>query len=173
MKIDLSILTFVGLVALHGYHLGAVKQISHWIGLLTAYFGAKPAAALWGPGLAARLGWPVGATTSALHVALLPGLFLAACMASRLILDVIEPGEEQGPLDQGLGALVGALKGVAISFVLLCWAVAWQKPLAEMHVDLAAQGADSHCLAFARSHNVFAGVAAARPAGRLAATSRG
>lgn len=174
MKIDLSILAFVGLVTLHGYRLGAVRQVSHAIGLVAAYLGAQPAAAYWGPTLAARLAWPVGATTSALHIALLPGLFLAACMASRLVLDVIEPGEEQGPLDQGLGALLGAAKGAAMAFLLLCWAVSWQKPLAELRMDLGSRGAGSHCLAFARAHNVFKGIAAvAEPAGRLAARARG
>ena len=60
MTLDLWILAALGLFAAIGFYTGAIQQLSHWIGILVAYFCAKPAAALLAPVLAKRMGWPPG-----------------------------------------------------------------------------------------------------------------
>jgi membrane protein required for colicin V production len=155
MALDLLILGLIALFAFAGYHSGAVRQLSHWIGLAAAYVLAKPAAAFLGPALAAHMGWPVSQTTSGLNVVMLPVILLTAMSAARLLLNAVEPGEERGPLDQGLGVPVGAVKGGAILFVMLCLAATLEKPLAQIHFDLDAKTQGSWSMAFARNHNPF------------------
>ncbi|MFA6093403.1 MAG: CvpA family protein [Elusimicrobiota bacterium] len=156
MTLDLLILGLIALFAFAGYHSGAVRQLSLWIGLAAAYLLAKPTSALLSPAVAARMEWPVSQTASGLNVVLLPVILLAVTLAARLLLNALEPGEEQGPLDQGLGVPVGAVKGAAILFVTLCLAATLEKPLARIHFDLAARTQGSWSMAFARKHNPFA-----------------
>ncbi|HAM36758.1 MAG TPA: hypothetical protein DEB40_00500 [Elusimicrobia bacterium] len=155
MTLDLLILGLIALFAFAGYHSGAVRQLSLVIGLAAAYAFTKPAAARLGPALAGRMEWPVSQTTSGLNVVMLPVILLAAMLAARLILNLVEPGEERGPLDQGLGVPVGAAKGGTILFALLCLAATLEKPLARIHFDLAAKTQGSRSMAFARKHNPF------------------
>ena len=155
MTLDLSILGLIALFALAGYRSGAVRQLSLGIGLAASYLLTPSAAALLGPALASRMEWPVSQTTSGLNVALLPLILLAAMMAARLILNALEPGEERGPLDQGLGVPVGAAKGGAILFVLLGLAATMEKPLAKIHFDLAAKTQGSWSMSMARKYNPF------------------
>lgn len=58
MALDLAVIGLITLFAYAGYHSGAVRQLSHGIGLAAAWLLAKPTAALLGPAVAARMGWP-------------------------------------------------------------------------------------------------------------------
>lgn len=107
MTLDLVALGVTGAFAAWGYHAGAVRQLAHVIGLAAAFFLSKPAAAALSP------------QTRILPAVLFPFLFLGGSLVSRLALNLIEPGEERGPLDQGLGVAVGAAKGAALLFLLL------------------------------------------------------
>lgn len=94
--------------------------------------------------------------TSGLTVVMFPAILLVATLLARLILNMLEPGEERGPLDQGLGAPVGLVKGGAVVFVALCLAATLEEPLARFHFDLGAKTQGSWMMAFARKHNPFA-----------------
>lgn len=156
MILDLAVLALIGLSAVTGYSSGAVRQISHAIGLATAYFFAKPAAAYLGPVLAARMNWPQAPAVGGMSLVIAPVILLGAALVSRLILNVLEPGDERGPLDQGLGVVVGAVKGAAILFVLLCLGVSGESLLARMNVDVDKATAGSLSMTLAREHNLFA-----------------
>ena len=155
MILDLAVLALIGLCAIAGYSSGAVRQISHAIGMIAAYLFSKPAAALLGPALAARLNWPQAQAVSGLSLALMPVIFMGAALTSRLLLNILEPGDERGPLDQGLGVLVGAAKGGAILFVLLCLTVTGESMFGQLNVDIASATAGSHSMDFVRGHNLF------------------
>ncbi len=156
MAIDLWMLALLVLFTLAGHSSGAVRQISHWIGLAAAFLFAKPAATLLSPTVAARMNWPPTFAAKILHVVLLLVILLTVGMAARAVLNALEPGEERGPLDQSLGAVVGAAKGGLIVFALLCLGVSLEKTLARMHFDLEAKTRGSVAMAFARKHNLFA-----------------
>lgn len=156
MILDLAVLALIGLFAVAGYSSGAVRQISHAIGLVVAYLFSKPAAALLGPAWAARMNWPEAQAVSGLSLVLMPVIFIGATLTSRLLLNILEPGDERGPLDQGLGVLVGAAKGGAILFVLLCLTVSGESMLERLNVDVDSATAGSFSIGFARGHNLFA-----------------
>jgi uncharacterized membrane protein required for colicin V production len=156
MILDLAVLALIGLFAVGGYSSGAVRQISHAIGLIAAYLFSKPAAILLGPVLAARMNWPEAQAVGGLSLALMPVIFIGAALISRLLLNILEPGDERGPLDQGLGVLVGGAKGGAILFVLLCLTVSGESMLKQLNVDINSTTAGSFSMAFARGHNLFA-----------------
>ena len=156
MILDLAVIALIGLFAVAGYSSGAVRQISHAIGMIAAYLFSKPAAALLGPALAARLNWPEAQAVSGLSLVLMPVIFIGAALTSRLLLNILEPGDERGPLDQGLGVLVGAAKGGAILFVLLCLTAAGESIFERLNVDIDSATAGSLSMAWARDHNLFA-----------------
>ncbi|MEK7232488.1 MAG: CvpA family protein [Elusimicrobiota bacterium] len=157
MTLDLCSLALIGIFALGGYFSGAVRQISHWIGLAAAYLFVRPAAAILEPVATACLGWSAAQNTIiGLNVVLMPVILIVASWAARLILNTLEPGDERGPLDRGIGVLVGAAKGGAVVFVLLCLAVSLEKPLSKIHFDLEAKTRGSSSMAFVREHNLFA-----------------
>ncbi|MBI3550084.1 MAG: CvpA family protein [Elusimicrobia bacterium] len=155
MVLDLMVLLALALFTLAGYRSGAVRQLSHWIGLGAACFLTKPAAALLAPLAAERLGWPAGPAAAGLSVVLYPAILLVSMVTARVILNLLEPGEEQGPLDEALGAPVGAAKGAAFAFVGLCLLANMDEAFARFQIDLPARTKDSVSMRFARQHNPF------------------
>ena len=156
MPLDLGFLSLIAAFAIAGYYSGAVKQLAHWIGLGAALLSTKPAAAMMGPAVAAQMGWGAALVTGVLSTVLFPLIFFIASVVARIILNLIEPGEERGTLDQGLGVVVGGAKGGAIMFALMCLALTFEKPLARVNIDLDAKTRGSYLAAFARGHNIFA-----------------
>ena len=152
MHIDLGVLALIGISALLGYRSGAVRQLSHWIAFAAALLLAKPAAALAAPLLASQTEWPAAEHLAGLRIALFPFVFLAANMIARLVLNLLEPGEERGPLDQALGVGVGLVRGFVVCYGLLVAAVYLQKPLSMLGLDLAG----SRTIELARAHDPFA-----------------
>ncbi|MDD5657429.1 MAG: CvpA family protein [Elusimicrobia bacterium] len=156
MACDLVIAALIAFFAIAGYRSGAVRQLAHIIGLAVALLGTKPAATAVGPALALRMGWDPARAENGLCFVLFPLILFAAGVAARVILNLLEPGDERGPLDQGLGFLVGGAKGGALLFVVLGSAFSFEKPLAQMQLDLDARTRGSCAAAFIRRHNLFA-----------------
>src|SRR5581483_3368213 len=136
MQIDLAVIAVVLVSALLGYRSGAVRQLSHWIGIATALVLTKPAAALVAPAVSNLMGWPLNQTARGLQYAMVPVIFLAVGLLSRLLLNLIEPGEERGPIDQALGVGVGLVRGGIFSFAFLCLLVPIEKALAKWGANL-------------------------------------
>ena len=155
MTLDLMLLGLIVVSALLGYHSGAVRQLSLWVGLVAACFGTQRAAAELGPRLGKAMGWAAVPSPKLMALICFVGLFLAAGMLARLILNLIEPGEERGPLDQGLGVVVGAAKGAAILFSILCLAATFEATLVKWRIDLPKSTQGSTFMSLARSHNIF------------------
>lgn len=152
MNFDLLVGALTAIAAFTGYRSGAVRQLSSWIGLATAYFCARPLASAWGEAAARWLGWAPGVAAVAVSVTLWLVLYIGAGQLSRLALNLLEPGEERGPLDQALGAVAGAAKGCAIVLAGTSVLVALEKPLAGLGVDMTRRTQGSRVLAFVREH---------------------
>jgi len=155
MTLDLWILAALGLFAAIGFYTGAIQQFSHWIGIIVAYFGAKPLAALLAPGLAARMGWPPPLTAIGLSALAMPVLLICATLISRMILNAIIPGEQRNKPDRIAGLFLGAGKAGAIAWAALSVVLAFEEPLAK-HFPRAEDALNaSSAAAFTRRHGLF------------------
>ena len=155
MNLDLAVLVLVLLAAAFGYRSGAVRQVSSWVGLTAAFFCARPLAAAWGPQATKALGWSPGVAAVTVSVGLWLILYIGASQVARVALNLLEPGDERGPLDQGLGAVVGAAKGGAIAFIALSILIALEKPLEKFNISMAQRTAGSRVMAYAREHSLL------------------
>ncbi len=154
MNFDLGVLALALLCAATGYRSGAVRQVSSWLGLAAAYFCARPLTAAWAGPAASSLGWSPGVTMAGLTVTLWVILYMGASQIARVVLNVLEPGEERGPLDKMLGAVAGAGKGGAIALAVVSVLLALEKPLQGLGVDMTKRTEGSHVMAFARQHRL-------------------
>ncbi|MDE2489841.1 MAG: CvpA family protein, partial [Elusimicrobia bacterium] len=130
MSLDLWILAGLALFGALGFFTGAIRQISHWIGLAAAYFLSKPLAARAAPPLAAREGWPPHATAVGLAALLMPVLLVAAGLGSRALIDALVPGKERNVPDRVAGLALGAGKAAALAWLALSVVLPFQAPLA-------------------------------------------
>lgn len=155
MTLDLWILTALGLFAAIGFYTGAIQQLSHWIGIVAAYFCAKPIAALLAPVLAGRMGWPPAPTAVGLSVVSIPVLLIVAALIARWILNAIIPGKQRNTPDRIAGIFLGAGKAGVIAWVVLAAALAFEEPLAKYLPGAEAALKASSAAAFTRKHSLF------------------
>lgn len=155
MNIDLWILAAVGVFGAIGYYTGAIQQVSHWIGIVAAYFCAKPLAALLAPALAARMGWPQGLTATGLSAVAMPVIFMAAALSARGILNAVIPGRQRNTPDRVAGIFLGAGKAGVLAWVALAAVLAFEAPLAKYFPGAGAALDASSAAAFTRKHNLF------------------
>ena len=158
MTLDLGVLAALALLAVVGFFSGAIRQISHWIGMLLAFVLAKPIGMAIGPFAAAKMGWPPSLTMIGLSAVLLPIIVVVAAVLSRMVLNAIIPGDERNLPDRVVGAILGIAKGGLIVWALLSVVVSFEKPLAQSRIDLAAKTQGSSAMGFARDHNFFASI---------------
>lgn len=156
MTLDLWILAALGLFAAIGFYTGAIQQFSHWIGLVVAYLGAKPIAALLAPVLAERMGWPPALAAAGLSAVSMPVIFLAATLISRGILNAIIPGDQRNTPDRIAGIFLGGGKAAVIAWVVLSVALSFEGPLAKHLPSVEAALSASSAAKFAREHGLFA-----------------
>jgi uncharacterized membrane protein required for colicin V production len=155
MNLDLWILAALGLFAAIGFYTGAIQQFSHWIGLLAAYFCAKPIAALLAPVLAERMGWPPALTAVGLSVVFLPVILVITTLIARWILNAIIPGKQRNTPDRIAGIFLGAGKVGVIVWVALAAVLAFEGPLVKQIPGAEAVLDASSAAAFTRKHSLF------------------
>ncbi|HVE12031.1 MAG TPA: CvpA family protein [Elusimicrobiota bacterium] len=155
MNIDLIVAALILLSAISGYYSGAVRQLSHWIALAAAFLFHKRVAAAVVPVVAGQTGGTGSFASVVVRLMIFPLIMFLAGLLARGILNAIEPGDERGPLDQGLGIFVGLTKGAALLYLFGCIVIGIEEPLAKMGFDLRPQAKSSSFLAYAREHNVF------------------
>jgi uncharacterized membrane protein required for colicin V production len=155
MTLDLWILAAAALFGAYGAWTGAIKQVSHWIALIAAFFGSKPLAVALAPMAAARLGWSPTLTTVALTAVLFPLISLAVGIVSQMIINAVVPGKQRNAPDRVAGFVLGAGKAGVIAWVALSVAVMFEAPLAKAAPKAAASLQGSHFAAFTRDHGLF------------------
>ncbi len=155
MTLDLWILAALAASAAHGAWTGAIRQISHWIGLIAACLAAKPLAATLAPQAAARLHWPPHAAAIALTAVLFPILIVAVTVAARALIDALVPGRERNAADRVAGFALGAGKAGALAWAALSVALAFEAPLAKASPRAEAALQASRAAAFTRTHGLF------------------
>ncbi len=155
MTLDHWLLAALGVFAAIGFYTGAIKQLSHWIGLAAAYLFAKPIAALLAPWLARRAGWPPELTAVGLCAVSMPVLLVAASLIARGILNAIIPGHQRNTPDRIAGIFLGAGKAGVIAWVALGVALAFEGPLVRYFPGAKAALKASSAAAFTRKHSLF------------------
>ncbi len=162
MTLDLWILAALVLFAAIGYYTGAIQQLSHWIGIVAAYFCAKPLAVALAPVLAERMGWPPSLTGIAMSAVSMPILFLGAMLLSRGILNAIIPGDQRNKPDRIAGIFLGAGKAGVITWAMLSVVLGFEKSEAVPIVVKSALSV-SKAAAYTREHGLFAAKLLADP----------
>jgi len=155
MTLDLWILAALGLFAAIGFYTGAIQQFSHWIGIIAAYFCAKPVAALLAPVLSERMGWPPALTAVGLSVVSLPVILIIATLIARWILNAIIPGKQRNMPDRIAGIFLGAGKAGVIVWAALAAVLAFEEPLVKHIPGAEAVLNASSAAAFTRKHSLF------------------
>jgi uncharacterized membrane protein required for colicin V production len=155
MNLDLWILAALGLFALIGFYTGAIQQVSHWIGIVAAYFFAKPLAALLAPAIAGRMGWPPALVTVGLCALSMPLILIVVTLIARGIINAIIPGKQRNLPDRVAGIFLGAGKIGVIAWIALAAVLAFEGPLAR-HLPRAGAALNaSTAAAFTRKHSPF------------------
>ena len=156
MKLDLAVLGVVALFGLLGLVSGAVKQLSHWAGLVLGCCAARPLASALTPVAAASLGWPPILLNVMLSCLLFVVLTALGAVAAHFLFARLLRDHEKGPADRVLGLVLGAGKAAAGIFVALSALLFFEKPLAQAAGAFDAQTKDSRAVAFVRPRNLFA-----------------
>ena len=156
MKLDWIILGVVALFGTLGLVSGAVKQLSHWAGLVLGCCAARPLAAALTPLAAARLGWPPILLNVILSCSLFVALSALGALIAHFFFARIFGEHERGPVNRALGLVLGAGKAAAAIFVALSALLFFEKPFAQAAGAFDSQTKDSKTVAFVRSHNLFA-----------------
>ena len=155
MNLDLWILSALGVFAVIGFYTGAIQQFSHWIGIVAAYLGAKPLAALLAPALAARMGWPPALTNIGLSAVAMPVILIVVTLIARWIINAIVPGKQRNMPDRIVGIFLGAGKAGVIAWAALAAVLAFEATL-EKYLPGANDALNaSSAAAFTRKHSLF------------------
>jgi membrane protein required for colicin V production len=156
MKLDMAVLGVMALFGLLGLVSGAVKQLSHWAGLVLGACAARPLASALTPWAAARLSWPPILLNVMLSCLLFVVVSALGAVAAHFIFARLLQDHEKGPTDRVLGLVLGAGKAAAGIFVALSALLFFEKPLAQAAGAFDAQTKGSQAVAFVRAHNLFA-----------------
>lgn len=155
MNLDHVILAALASFAAIGFYTGAIQQVSQWIGIIAAYFGAKPVAALAAPVLAKSMGWPPALTAVGVSVAAMPVILIVATLAARGLLNALIPGPQRNRPDRIAGIFLGAGKAAVIAWVALAAVLAFEKPLTRALPGAKDALHASSAVAFTRRHSLF------------------
>ncbi len=156
MKIDLALAVVVAFFGILGIVSGAISQLAHLAGLVVGFLVARPVAALAGPAVAQKFGYPPLLTTVALSFLVFFGAYVVAAVSTRFVLRKLFPEGERGSLNRLLGLLMGAGKAAAIAFVALCALTLAEKAIGARYASFRAESQASLAMGLARSHNLFA-----------------
>lgn len=146
----------LGLFGLMGFISGALRQLSHLIGLILGYAAMHFFAGLLAPMAAARFGWSPALAQIGASLALFYGVYAAAAFIAHLMLEKVLGIKKRSFWDQAGGLVLGAGKAAAAVYVLLSAVVFLEKPLAKIRPDFPKEAKESKSVEFVRAHNLFA-----------------
>lgn len=121
MTLDLFIVLLTLAAAFLGAFSGAAKQIAYWIALVVAWFAARGLGPLFGPLFAKQAGVPLLIGTVAASFTIFILVMVPFRYALKYLLRRILAGKdpENRTADRVLGFLLGAVKVLAIAYVIL------------------------------------------------------
>lgn len=157
MMFDLALLALVGLLALWGAYRGFLRQVFGVIGFIGGIALARLFAQPFGDAFAKDLGLPVAVATAAMAFA----IFLVAEIASSLLgrfLHKRMTGGFTGAVERGGGFLIGAAKGLLVSWALASLVALLRPHLSHVERDTPAARLDlahSHAISLAREVNLI------------------
>lgn len=157
MTLDLIVLVAVLLAGVFGAIAGAAKQVANLVALVAGYLCAKPLGTFVGPRIAhmthgSRLLGIVAATLFFFLVVTVAVRYVLTHFLRRLLAG--KNKEDRGP-DRALGFGLGAVKVLAIAYVILSGLafVSAHVEVAGRHLGISPK--DSLSFAFVRRHNLF------------------
>ncbi|HVE12870.1 MAG TPA: CvpA family protein [Elusimicrobiota bacterium] len=153
MKVDLMVAGVLLLFGALGMLSGAIRQLSHAVGVLAAYLATGRTAAALAPLLSQRLQLP----SALMHVILSSLLFLlflaAGSAAAHFALMGFFQDREDGRADRAFGFLIGVGKSAAVTFALLSALLFFERP--GVYGKPGSETERSRVVAFVRAHNLF------------------
>jgi membrane protein required for colicin V production len=159
MGIDLFILGLTGLFGLLGALSGASRQLAQLAALVVAAIFTKPIAVFLAPHVTTLLGGPAVLGVVAGYVVAFITLFsLVRWVVTSVLRRMLAAGEEREErgADRSLGFVVGALKVLAIAWVVLSALVFAEEQVKLSGKRLGLSPGDSWAFELARTHNLFA-----------------
>jgi uncharacterized membrane protein required for colicin V production len=157
VNLDLAVLGVVAVFALLGALAGFSRQLAEAVGVLAAFFSARPLGTVAGPWVAGRLGTSL---TVGVVLATVAGFLLVYAAVRLLLTLVVRPllagkdGQHRGG-DRALGALVGGLKAAALAFFGLCAATFVEHNVVVAGKRFTLTPKDSRLAALAREYNLI------------------
>lgn len=158
-RIDLTVLLFALLIGLIGFFSGAIRQIANLLGLLAAYFAARPLGAKISPILAEMTGLPLFFLTLASCLLAFFVVYGLAYLLMRMVLKRCLPDGERGIVNRVFGLAIGIAKASLIAFVLLSGLVLIESAVATLWERFAEETRISRAYDFARKNSLFARLA--------------
>ena len=154
MTIDLFLIGCVVAFGLFGFFSGAIKQLTHALGMIAAYCGARPLA-----GLLTRLFPPnSGLSPAVVNVLLSAALFIVlyafASQVARRLLTGLFPDRINGRGDRACGFLLGAGKAGVLLYAVLSLLLFFEDPLTSALGAPPPAVRESACVAFTRRHEI-------------------
>ena len=158
MTFDLGLASITLLFGVLGMRSGAIRQLSHWIGLACAYLFSGPLASALTPAAATQLHLPAIGVKVALSLLLFTTLALLASWLVHAVLVKATGGAEDGRWDRVGGFVLGAGKGAVLAIALLAVALYFEKPLNRFLGPTPAAFHDSAVVGFLSRHDLLSAV---------------
>lgn len=159
--VDAAVLAFLLILGLFGWLSGAIRQLTHWAGLLLAYFFARPLAAKLTPTvtphLAALLPPKFPLSPTVVNMGLSSSLFSLIFIVATVVLSALAANafadHEDGKANRIGGFALGAAKGAALVFAAISVLLFLEKPLKDAFGAFPEPLAKSAAVVFVRAHN--------------------
>ena len=155
-RIDLAVLLFALLIGLIGFFSGAIRQIANILGLLAAYFAARPLGAKISPLFAEMTGLPLFFVTLASCLLAFFAVYGLTYLLMRMVLKRCLPDGERGIVNRIGGLAVGIAKAGLLAFVLLSGLVLIESAVSTLWDRFAEETRISRAYDFARRNSLFA-----------------
>jgi uncharacterized membrane protein required for colicin V production len=155
MKFDLILLAVAAAFGFYGFYTGAMAQLKNALGMLAAYFGARPLAALLTPRAAPQMGLAPPIVNLILSGFLFCALYSLTSWLVRKALVKMFPDSSLGRADRVVGFLTGTGKGVLVIYAALSFYVFFEKPMAQAFGAPPPAVRESACVELARQHDLL------------------
>ncbi len=153
MVLDVAAAVLIAMLAVLGWRAGALHTLVRMGALALAFFLSRPLGAALRPDVA---GWIPNHPALAGHLATFlaaAGLLTVFSILGSILVRFIKGAKVIKGADRLLGLVLGTAKGAVLSYALLCFAVALERPLAQAFPAFGAQLTSSSTAGLARDMN--------------------
>jgi uncharacterized membrane protein required for colicin V production len=155
MHIDLCLLAMVLVFGLFGMLSGAIRQVTHWGGLLGGWLLAAPVAGLLTPVIAKKYHLHAAMVRVGLEGLLFCGIAAVVGVIVHWFLAKHSGLIEDGRVDHGLGFALGVGKSGVLLYALISVILYYEKPLIKMGGKPGKEVEESRVVNFTRRHNLL------------------